>query len=135
MPLLEWSDEYSVHVKELDDQHKNLFDLVNLLYDSIDDGNDKEILRPVLDRLLDYIAYHFGSEESLLQKYEFAEERRHKKEHDEFSWKVLNMRGRWSRGEDLQIAEVQNFLSDWIKNHILRTDKKYSAFLNSKGIH
>jgi hemerythrin-like metal-binding protein len=30
--------------------------------------------------------------------------------------------------------QVMNFLKDWLSKHILETDKKYSQFLNSKGV-
>ncbi|MCL5020106.1 MAG: bacteriohemerythrin [Bacteroidetes bacterium] len=134
MPFIKWTEDLSVGVAELDSQHKSLIDLANALYDSINNGNDREILGKALDRLLDYIAFHFGSEESLFQKYGFPYERTHKREHDQFSWRVLDMRGRWNRGEDLQISEVQDFLSDWIQNHILHSDKEYAGFFKSKGV-
>ncbi len=135
MPPIVWSGDFSVKVAELDAQHKSLVELANDLEESIGNKNKREVLKAALDRLLDYIAFHFGSEEALLQKYGYPEEKRHKKEHDEFSWKVLNMRGKWSIGEEVQITELHDFLSDWIKNHILFADKKYGQFLNSKGVH
>jgi hemerythrin len=31
--------------------------------------------------------------------------------------------------------DVMLFLSNWLNVHILEVDKKYSEFLNSKGVH
>ena len=30
--------------------------------------------------------------------------------------------------------EVMSFLSDWLKNHIMKTDKQYGPYLNGKGV-
>ncbi len=53
--------------------------------------------------------------------------------------------GRWAlpfssfknRFEMCQITmsvEIMNLLSDWLKNHIMRFDKKYSRFFNEKRL-
>jgi hemerythrin len=36
--------------------------------------------------------------------------------------------------EELDISEILEFLVDWLVIHIKKTDKQYSAFLNSKGV-
>jgi hemerythrin len=35
MPIIEWADALSVNVKEIDDQHKRLIDLINNLHDAM----------------------------------------------------------------------------------------------------
>jgi hemerythrin len=39
------------------------------------------------------------------------------------------------RGNKVITIDVMLFLSNWLNVHILEEDKKYSAFLNSRGGH
>jgi hemerythrin len=46
---IEWQDDYSVGVKELDDQHKNLLDIINtLIKEQGDEYNAAQLSEAVL---------------------------------------------------------------------------------------
>jgi len=44
VPAIVWKDEYSVGVKVIDDQHKELFRRVNKLFDDVSRGNVTTVL-------------------------------------------------------------------------------------------
>jgi hemerythrin len=134
MALFEWTEDYSVNVRILDDQHRKLVGMVNELHDAISTGTEQPALKEILKGLLDYTAYHFVSEERLLQKYEYPGLDRHKAEHETLTWKVLDLRSRYERGEGVEPREVLDFLTGWLKDHILNSDRQYGTFLNSKGV-
>lgn len=134
MPLFEWTENFSVNVRKLDDQHKKLVEMVNDLDDAIRDGNDDEVLKDVLRRLLDYTAYHFVTEEKILEQYEYPDLLRHRSDHNTLSWRVLDLRARYEAGDGVDAREVLDFLTGWLKKHILYSDKQYGTFLNSKGV-
>ncbi len=134
MALFEWTDQYSVNVRQLDEQHLRLVDMINDLYDAIKREEDQTALRETLKKLLDYTAYHFVREEKLLQQYGYPQLEKHKEEHSILSWRVLDLRSRYESGEGVQASEVLDFLTGWLKNHIMNSDKKYATFLNSKGV-
>lgn len=134
MALLEWSPEYSVNVTQMDEQHKNLVRMINELDESISSGTDKEAVKQVLDELLDYTAYHFVSEEKLLENHGYLGLRQQKKEHETLTWRVLDLRSRYESGEGVEAKEVLDFLTEWLRSHLLHTDKEYGPFLNSKGV-
>jgi len=48
--------------------------------------------------------------------------------------KVIALQNDYQAGKTSLTIEVFKFLTDWLNKHILETDKKYSAYLNSKGI-
>jgi hemerythrin len=120
MPLFQWSQEMSVNVKEIDEQHKKLVDLINLLHDSMKSGKGKDVLSRVLNDLTDYTVYHFGTEEKLFQKYGYPEYLRHKKEHDDLTKQVVEIKTRYEAGQEMITIEVMSFLKDWLNNHIRR---------------
>ena len=61
--LLHWKQEYSVNIKEIDQQHRKLFDLINLLYDSSLLNEKEDILEKIFVELKDYAFVHFKDEE------------------------------------------------------------------------
>ena len=76
-----WEDSYSIGIKEIDNQHKKLFDLVNKLYDLEENANIKEEIRDILYAFSDYTKVHFRDEEEYMASIGYPELREHKKIH------------------------------------------------------
>ncbi|MEW6500643.1 MAG: bacteriohemerythrin [Thermodesulfobacteriota bacterium] len=134
MPLLSWKNEYSVNIKEIDDQHKKLVEMINELHDAMVAKKAKEVLGSVLGKLVNYAATHFANEEKLMQANGYPEFAAHKEKHEKMTAKVLSLQKDWQAGKATLGIEVSQFLRDWLDKHILGTDKNYGPFLNSKGI-
>ena len=134
MPLLSWKDEYSVNIREIDDQHKRLVDLINELHEAMVQQKAKEVLGGVLSKLVNYAASHFAAEEKLMEGNGYPEFAEHKSKHVAMTAKVLALQKDWQAGKAALGIEVSQFLRDWLDKHILGTDKKYTPFLNSKGV-
>lgn len=134
MSLIDWNNNYSVNVKEIDDQHKKLIDLINKLYEEMRKGHGKDALSGVLKELVEYTKYHFAKEEKLLEKYNYPNLAAHKKEHEELTKKVEEINEKIASGKMVISSNVLTFLKDWLNNHILVDDKGYSTYLNGKGI-
>jgi len=84
--------------------------------------------------LANYTVYHFGTEEKLFRRYQYGEFQAHKKQHDDLTKQVLDLKAKLDTGKSLVTVEIMGFLKDWLNNHILKSDKKYGAFLNGKGV-
>ena len=134
MALISWSDTLAVNIKEIDDQHKSLVGLVNRLHDSMKSGAGNSVIRPVLSDLVNYTSFHFATEEKYMKQYAYPEYLRHKLEHDELTKKTKALNDSCTDGKLTITIEVMNFLKDWLCNHILVSDKKYSPFLRAKGL-
>jgi len=134
MALFQWKDAYSVHIAEIDKQHKQLIEMVNELHEAMAKGKGKEALGQVLARLIDYTKVHFAFEEDLMRKNGYPEYDAHKAKHDKMAAKVLNLQSQYRQGKAQLTFEVTKFLQDWLNKHILGTDKQYAPFLNGKGI-
>lgn len=134
MAMFNWNDSYSVKVKSVDDQHKKLFDIINELYDGISKGSNKEAMQKVLSGLKSYTITHFSYEERLLKQANYPDFENHKKIHDDFIKKVNEFQEKYSSGKLLLTLEVSGFIKTWLTEHIMKTDKQYSAYLNNSGM-
>ncbi|MBX3008862.1 MAG: bacteriohemerythrin [Melioribacteraceae bacterium] len=134
MALISWNENYSVKIRDIDDQHKKLIDLINELHDAMKSGRGKEVVGKTLSELLKYTSNHFGFEEKLFAQYNYPEGRTHSKTHKDLIDQLKEFISKYESGQNTLSIELMNFLKDWLTNHIMGTDKKYTSFLNSKGI-
>ncbi|MEJ5301061.1 MAG: bacteriohemerythrin [Thermodesulforhabdaceae bacterium] len=128
-PIMLWSPEYAVGVPEIDDQHQRLFKMVNDLNEAMATGRGKDALDRILAGLVDYAARHFKTEEYYMEKANYPELESHRESHRRLTDKVHEMVDRYKTGETGIGIELLNFLTDWLKKHILGTDKKYAPYL------
>lgn len=129
MAFMEWSDHYSVQVPQIDEQHEQLFVLVNVLYDSIVEGAEQNSLGDILDKLISYTVYHFETEEALFKTYDYPLYEEHKHEHDELTRQVLDLQEQFNNKVVTITYEVMDFVSNWLKEHTTGSDLKFATFM------
>jgi hemerythrin len=130
-----WTEAYSVHIAALDQQHQQLFETVNELDQSLREGRGSAAIDGVLNKLLDYAEVHFTAEESLMQRHEFPGLSIHRAQHQEFCRKVAAFIEAQRAGKSGTPVSLLWFLREWLKQHVLKNDKRYSAYLNGRGVH
>ena len=134
MAFIDWSNSLSVDIKELDDQHKKLIELINQLNDAMKVGKGKDVIGKVLGSLIAYTQSHFATEERLMQAHSYPSYIIHKKAHDDLTKQALDLQKKFETGNLAITIEVMGFLKDWLSKHIMNTDKQYSPFLKGKGV-
>ncbi|EKD27068.1 MAG: hypothetical protein ACD_79C00896G0004 [uncultured bacterium] len=134
MAFIDWTDSLSVGINLIDEQHKKLVGLVNSLYDAMKVGKGNDVLGKILEELIEYTKYHFSTEEELMKKHLYPKFLDHKKEHDALTKAAVDLAKQHKEGAMLLSMKVNTFLKDWLTNHIMGTDKKYSPFFIEKGL-
>lgn len=134
MTLITWDQKYSVGIEAFDNQHKILIKLINDLYDAMKAGEAKDKLSSVLEELVQYTVTHFASEEKMFDKYGYPETKEHKEEHKKFVGQVAAFQEDFESEKVTLTMDIMNFLKNWLFSHILGIDKKYTKFLNEKGV-
>ena len=131
MEFLKWEEKYSVGVSVIDEQHQQLFRLLNTFIGNFGKASREEI-QATLDAMVEYIDYHFQSEEPHYRKHpDFAV---HQREHAIFIKKTRDFqKAMQEHKEDLSLA-VLNFLLSWLKNHILTTDLKFFSDMRAMNV-
>ncbi|WP_298684569.1 bacteriohemerythrin [uncultured Methanomethylovorans sp.] len=87
MRLITWSEKYSMNIKEIDDQHKKLVEMINELHDTMKQAKSKETSLIVINELVAYTQYHFSTEEKYMKQFGYSDHVSHKKEHEKFVYK------------------------------------------------
>jgi hemerythrin-like metal-binding protein len=129
----QWKKEYSVSVMRFDTDHQKLFSIMNELNDAIDEGRGTFVVSLVLQELAGYAGTHFSAEESAMRLAQFSGIEEHIAEHRGFAAKLEQFCAQPNTNQT--VLELLNFLRDWLKHHILETDRKYSEALNRAGIY
>jgi hemerythrin len=134
MALFVWDQKYAVGVREIDQQHQHLIQMINDLQQALVAERGQQALGQTVSRMLDYAAYHFSTEEELLSSTGYPLYDSHRQEHEGFATKARELRQRVDGGRFVLTLEVINFLRDWLSQHILVNDKKYAPHLLGAGV-
>jgi hemerythrin len=130
--LFPWEGKYVLGIEEIDDQHMKLVGMINSLHEGMRSGKGREVTASVLQSLMEYALYHFRTEEDLMKRYDYQGLLEHRTEHLVFMDRVGEMAKRHGGGEYLVSLELNDFLKEWLSDHILSTDRKYAPYIRSK---
>jgi len=134
MAILQWCDDFSVNVAEIDQQHKIVLQIINDLTDALRARKGNDIIGRIIGYLVQYSQGHFAFEEKYFDQFGYPDSDNHKKEHVEFTDAVLKYRDYYDNNQLGLSLDILVFLSKWWANHVQVTDKKYGPFLNEHGI-
>jgi hemerythrin len=134
MAFIQWNNNLSVGIAEIDGQHQRLVKLINDLNDAMKVGKGRDITGKILNELTSYTLTHFATEEKYFDKFNYPESDAHKEEHSKFVQKVSAFKKDFEESRVGITIPIMNFLSDWLKNHIAVIDKKYQPFLTAQGL-
>ncbi len=132
--LLTWDQSITTGLTTIDQQHRQLVDLINDLHKTMKLGSSATEAGKILDRLIRYTASHFATEEKMFQRYRYPEFASHKEHHDKLVEQVVAFQKEFTSGNAVLSTELMNFLREWLVEHIKKTDMKYVPFLKNCGV-
>jgi hemerythrin-like metal-binding protein len=134
MSLLKWKNEYSVGVQEIDNQHMKLIELINKLFDAMKQGQANAVIGQILNELSTFASTHFKTEEKYFELFDYMESEKHKEIHQIFVMKITKFKNYFDAGQITLSVSIFNFLKDWLNDHILGEDMKYTECFNKNGL-
>ncbi len=129
MSPITWDERFSVGVSRIDEQHRKLIDMINMLDRVVSSGHGRDVLDRMFTGLISYTAIHFREEEQYMRDAGFPGYASHKREHDELTAKAVELGVRFRGGQKEIADEVLKFLRDWFRGHLLGTDMMYVPYL------
>lgn len=129
-----WNKAYGINIEEMDKEHQKQLEYLDNINMYIVNDESIEKLCNKLDELYDYSQKHFENEEVLMKKHSFEGFIEHQNIHKELLVKMLVFKDELIKGT-LDKNFIAVILKEWLLQHILEEDIKYSRFLNSKGVY
>lgn len=129
-----WTEDLTVHVQKIDEQHKELIKRFNQLGEAVWDGKGKEAVGEMVRFLAEYTVKHFSDEEELMKIYAYPKIETHKRAHKNFVEEVSSLvNDLQSRDYDSAfVISVVNKLGDWTRIHIRVMDKELGLHIKAK---
>lgn len=132
-----WTDDYNIGIKIIDEQHQQFFGVANSIIRSLGGETSQGALLALLGELRNYASYHMGLEEDYFDKFDYKDASNHIAAHNEYRKRIGEFFDQ-VRNEKTDIkklaGDIASYSADWLMNHILKVDKKYTVFFHEHGL-
>lgn len=128
---MEWKDEYSVGIVEIDNQHKLLLRSFSVIEEAIKLNQGWSNTHYAIVELTRLAHMHFSFEEAVMRMFGYPDIETHQKEHQSFFDKIEIIE-RSSLRKTAEVDMVQ-FMRGWMTTHICYSDKGYATHIFSGG--
>lgn len=126
---LDWTDELSVGVPEMDAEHRHFIGLVNDLSEAILWRMELQQVKERMQAIVDDAVEHFSHEEALFEKWGYPDAGEHAKTHALILSEIREMVALFGRDEtEYAWIEAGLKLKHILVEHLLLEDMKYRDF-------
>jgi hemerythrin len=124
MTLIVWRDEFSVGVASVDQEHREMIELINELDNAMAQDADCITVISTLGEIYAKISAHFALEEKIMRDADYEEFASHKEDHERLLDSLLTIidsvddEGRYDR------PELSSGLDRWFTDHFRTHDAR-----------
>jgi hemerythrin len=123
MKDIKWDDSLLIGNELIDLQHKRLIGLIGAIPEEKSPGDEL-----ALDEAIVYAETHFADEEELLEQIGYPAVNEHTNMHEEMTAILESYKRDYDDGKT-DLSAFKQFMYSWIKDHIMKEDKKIGAYL------
>jgi len=128
MKNITWDESLTVDVEEIDEDHKKLVELYNILSHSVAEGASTEYIDAVLEEMISFTVWHFRHEERLMLLYKYQDIAAHKAEHSDLIDGARELQQKFHEKKILSEEDI-DYLEAWLTGHILGHDMRLGFYL------
>ena len=130
MKDLVWGSILSVGVDEIDEDHRKLVNIFNILNHAVTEGESPEYLAAVLEELINCTVWHFSHEDRLMLKYDYEGLEQHRAVHQELIKSAKELQQKVLQADKPMVDEDIVYLERWLTEHILTEDLRLGSYLS-----
>lgn len=131
---IEWNEELFLGIQEIDQQHEQLINLANQIFEGFKQEKSKKEIKDALRNFIDFTSYHFGTEEEYFAQSNYKKSKEHIQEHKTFIKKLKAFQAEYSSSKKAKGEDISTYILSWIVNHINIEDKLYLEEFKKLGL-
>jgi hemerythrin-like metal-binding protein len=128
---LQWTEEHSVYLPELDEEHQAMFRLLEELRHAFVEGEAAANLESKLDYLAAEVTEHFLHEERLMRDARYPQIEWHKRQHATLHAQMASLANSIRAGERASTFESLEAIAKWARDHTTVADRMAGAYLRN----
>ena len=125
---------YDTGVRIIDEQHQELFGIVDRLRRMITEGAARNVVEALLGDLLACSERHFATEETYMSKFSYPDFSQHASEHASMLTSLQELHTRFQESHQSMALLVPTFMEGWLKHHISDGDLGFVTFLKAHNL-
>lgn len=130
MTRLQWRDEYSIGIADIDYEHRELIGLINDLIDGIAEDSADAVMDH-LGEIYARIAAHFALEEKIMRERNYDQYADHKADHDRLLDAIRDIMDEYDDDASLDNDEFVDRLDHWFTDHFRTKDARMHKQLST----
>ncbi|MDA3845911.1 MAG: bacteriohemerythrin [Vallitaleaceae bacterium] len=132
--LLVWIKDYEIGVEEIDQEHKEIIQEFEKLYQLMKEGLGHEYYNELIDYLTNYVNWHFDHEEELQKSISYPHQEEHHRIHEELKSSILTIAKEHKDKviTNADLIKINIFLKNWLIHHILMEDRKIAEYIKNE---
>lgn len=132
MAYFEWAKDMVIDHGPIDEDHRQLVEMVNVLHTATSEGRGIEVVDDVLHKVIDYTLGHLQREEALMASIRYPQLEQHKRQHQQFADELNALKRKFEGGSITVASQLSLVLREWLSLHIRRSDKEIAPYLHTQ---
>lgn len=132
MALIEWREEYSTGNSGVDYEHKQLIELINSVYEMLEDSSDKDAVISCLGNIYGSISSHFALEEKWMELNQYDHYIEHRNDHNRLLDDLGAITDEFEASQKFDPEVLQHRLNQWFLVHFKTHDSRLHQFETAK---
>jgi hemerythrin len=127
---VKWNSSLAIGIEAIDNQHKQIFEHLLALENSVAKRDPWHILRFLLSQLAEYMKFHLAVEEAMLEIVRYPQHADHCQAHAKIMDQIAELEKQLQRtGSETTLV---TFFEDWFIRHVLGEDRQYAAYVKEE---
>jgi hemerythrin len=129
MALIDWKDEFSVGVPDIDYEHQKLIGIINELHDAMSSGSGDVTVMDFLGEIYAHVSAHFALEEKIMRDRKYDQYAEHKAEHEALLDKLRDIMDDYEENAYFSDEAFASAVEKWFTDHFRTHDARLHRHL------